>query len=115
MIVGKEHQSVMSNHVSFICVPGQHHLASNCLLSSGDAHLFTVFVEHQSASFAAYKVMWPEHQSDYLALEPLLLQAFSQIIRQATNSRTCLVSIGGMREAYARILTHWWSIGNHQA
>src|SRR5258706_1554649 len=115
MIVGKEHQSVMSNHVSFICVPGQHHLAANCLLGGSDAHLFTVFIEHQSASFATYKVMRPEHQSDYLALEPLLPQTFSQVIRQATNSRARLVSVGGMREAYASILTHWWSVGNHQA
>src|SRR5258708_29515113 len=105
----------MSNLFMFSCVPGQLHHASYCLLGGSDGHLFTVFIEHQSASFAVYKVMRPEHQRDYLALEPLLPQTFSQVIRQATNSRTCLISVGGMCKAHARILTHRWSVGNHQA
>src|SRR5438876_3592332 len=63
----------------------------------------------------ADEAMGPEHQCNGLALEPLVFEAFSQVVGQLANGCTGFVGICCMLKTHARILAQRWSIRNNQA
>src|SRR5437763_78233 len=64
MIMCKEHQAVMGNHIGFICMAREHHLATNGLLGSSNCYLFTILAEDELLCFTAHIAVRPEHERD---------------------------------------------------
>src|SRR2546423_15334428 len=86
--MGKEHQRMMGNHISFICMACEYHLTTDCLLSGSDGPLFTPFIKYKPARFTAYILVWPQHESNDLAFASLLSPAFALVVGQLANSGT---------------------------
>src|SRR5436305_2018357 len=102
--MGKEHQRMMGNHISFICMACEYHLTTDRFLSGSDGHLFTLFIKYKPARFTAYILVWPQHESNDLAFESLLSQAFAQVVGQLANSGTGFVGICHMMKTHTGIL-----------
>src|SRR2546421_4305595 len=88
VIMRKEHQSVIGDYISLICVARENHLAPDSLLGGSDGHFLTFFIQHKPARIASHITMGPEHQSDSLTFQALLPHALTQVIGEFTNSGT---------------------------
>jgi len=93
VIMREKHQSMISDYTSIIRVARKHHLASNSLLGGSDRYLLTLFIHHKPARIMARKTMRPEHQGDSLSFQPLLSQAFSQVIGKLANGSAGFIGI----------------------
>ncbi len=52
VVVGKEHQDVVGDHICFIGVAFQHHLSADRLLRGRNSDFFPFFINDQAACYA---------------------------------------------------------------
>src|SRR6266704_3773641 len=114
MVMCKEHEHMMSNDISLICVARKDHLAPRCIFCRGNGYLFTIFSHYKFTCFWPYEVIWPEHEGNDPPLKPLLPQAISEVVGELANGSEGFVSVCGVVKTYTRILTERWSVRNDE-
>ncbi len=110
----EKHQGVLHDHISFIGMACQHHLAADGLLSGSYSNFLTIFIKDQFTCFAC-RAVGPEHQSNHATFQALFAQAITQVVGEPADCLASVVGISGVLKTHTCILAEWRRIGYNQA